>query len=93
MVVCVSGDTQAISALIDTYMGALVPGRVQLSAVHGLTQTATKQMYLIIPEITAMLVTEMLGGCICYFEKFPNFYSLILNEITLLHWIFEPTFA
>ncbi|MEA4896181.1 MAG: helix-turn-helix transcriptional regulator, partial [Oscillospiraceae bacterium] len=37
LVVCVSGDTQAMSALIDTYMGVLVSGHFRLSVVHGLT--------------------------------------------------------
>ncbi|NLT97591.1 MAG: helix-turn-helix transcriptional regulator [Christensenellaceae bacterium] len=61
LVVCVSGDTQAMSALIDTYMGALVSGHIQLSVVHGLTQTVTNQMHLIIPGTAAMLVTETPG--------------------------------
>lgn len=61
LVVCVSGDTQAMSALIDTYMSALVSGHVRLSVVHGLTQTVTNQMHLIIPGTAAMLVTETPG--------------------------------
>ena len=61
LVVCVSGDTQAMSVLIDTYMGALVSGHIQLSAVHGLTQTVTHQMHLMIPGTAAMLVTETPG--------------------------------
>lgn len=61
LVVCVSGDTQAMSALIGTYMGALVSGHVRLSVVHGLTQTVTNQMHLIIPGAAAILVTETPG--------------------------------
>lgn len=61
LVVCVSGDTQAMSELIGTYMGALVSGHIQLSVVHGMTQTVTNQMHLIIPGTAAMLVTETPG--------------------------------
>lgn len=62
MVVCVSGDTKAMSALIDTYMSALISGHIQLSVVHGMTQTVTNQMHLIIPERLAVLVTETPGS-------------------------------
>lgn len=61
LVLCVSGDTQAISTLIDNYMGVLVSGHIRLSVVHGLTQTVTNQMHLIIPGNAAMLVTETPG--------------------------------
>lgn len=61
LVVCVSGNTLAMSALIDTYMGVLVSGHIRLSVVHGLTQTVTNQMHLIIPGTAAMLVTETPG--------------------------------
>lgn len=61
LVVCVSGDTQAMSALVGTYMGALISGHIQLSVVHGMTQTVTNQMHLIIPDTAAMLVTETPG--------------------------------
>ncbi|NCB51661.1 MAG: hypothetical protein EOM54_07265 [Clostridia bacterium] len=61
LVVCVSGDTQAMSALIDTYMGALVSGHIQLSVVHGMAQTVTNQMNLIVPGTAAILVTETPG--------------------------------
>ena len=61
MVVCVSGDTKAMSALIDTYMAALVSGHIKLSVVHGMTQTVTNQMHLIVPGIAAMLLTETPG--------------------------------
>jgi len=62
LVVCVSGDTQAMSALIGTYMGALVSGHVQLSVVHGMAQTVTNQMHLIVPGEAALLVTETPGA-------------------------------
>jgi transcriptional regulator with XRE-family HTH domain len=62
MVVCVSGDTKAMSALIDTYMAALITGHIQLSVVHGMTQTVTNQMHLIIPDMAALLVTETPGA-------------------------------
>jgi hypothetical protein len=62
MVVCVSGDTKAMSALIDTYMSALILGYIQLSMVHGMTQTVTNQMHLILPERLAVLVTETPGS-------------------------------
>ncbi len=61
MVVCVSGDTRAMSTLMDTYMETLVSGHVQLSVVHGLTQTVTNQMHLIAPGVAAVLVTEVPG--------------------------------
>lgn len=61
LVVRVSGDTQAMSTLIDNYMGVLVSGHVRLSVVHGLTQTVTNQMHLIIPGTAALLVTETPG--------------------------------
>lgn len=61
MVVCVSGDTKAMSTLIDTYMTALISGHIKLSVVHGMTQTVTNQMHLIIPETAAMMVTETPG--------------------------------
>ena len=62
MVVCVSGDTKAMSALIDTYMAALITGHIQLSVVHGMTQTVTHQMHLIIPDTAAVLVIETPGA-------------------------------
>lgn len=61
MVVCVSGDTKALSVLIDTYMAALVSGHIKLSVVYGMTQTVTNQMYLIVPNTAAVLVTETPG--------------------------------
>lgn len=59
LLVCVSGNTQAMSRLIDTYMQPLVSGRIRLSVVHGMTQTVTNQMHLIIPEKYVMLITEI----------------------------------
>ena len=61
LVVCVSGDTQAISRLIDVYMQPLVSGHIRLLLVHGMTQTVTNQMHLIIPNGAVMLVTETPG--------------------------------
>ncbi|MDO5112107.1 MAG: helix-turn-helix transcriptional regulator [Clostridia bacterium] len=58
MVVCVSGDTQAMSRLIDAYMGSVISGRIRLFIVHGMTQTVTNQLHLILPEKAAVLVTE-----------------------------------
>lgn len=58
MVVCVSGDTQAMSRLIDAYMSSVISGRIQLFIVHGMTPTVTNQMYLIVPDKAAVLVTE-----------------------------------
>ncbi|AHF11424.1 MULTISPECIES: helix-turn-helix transcriptional regulator [Dehalobacter] len=58
LLVCISGNTQAMSRLIDTYMQSLVSGHIRLSVVHGLTQTVTNQMHLIIPEKYAVLITE-----------------------------------
>ncbi|MEA4921023.1 MAG: helix-turn-helix transcriptional regulator [Clostridiaceae bacterium] len=62
MLVCVSGDTQAMSALIGTYISGLITGHVQLSVVHGLSQTVTNQMHIIVPKRAAMLVTETSGA-------------------------------
>ncbi len=54
LVACVSGDTRAMSRLIAAYTGALVSGHMQLSVVHGMTQTVTHQMHLIVPERCAV---------------------------------------
>lgn len=62
LVVCVSRDTRAMSRLIATYIGALVSGHVQLSVVHGMTQTITHQMHLIVPGRCTVLVTEAPGA-------------------------------
>lgn len=59
MLVCVSDNTQAMSRLISTYLQALIAGHVRLSVVHGLTQTVTNQMHLILPGKYAVLVTEI----------------------------------
>lgn len=58
LVVCVSGNTKAMSRLIGVYMQPLVSGRLQLSVVHGITQAVTNQMYIIMPERCAMLLAE-----------------------------------
>ena len=58
MIVCVSGDTQAMSGIMAAYMAPLVSGHVQLLVVHGLTQTVTNQLHMIFPDGNAVLVTE-----------------------------------
>ncbi|HMM30795.1 MAG TPA: hypothetical protein PKB13_03340 [Clostridia bacterium] len=62
MVVCVSGDTHAMSKLLDSYMGALISGHVRLSVVHGMTQTVTSSMHILVQSDYAMLVTETAGA-------------------------------
>lgn len=62
LVVCVSGDTQAMSKLLDGYMGALISGHVRLSVVHGMTQTVTSSMHILVQSDYAMLVTETAGA-------------------------------
>ena len=61
MVVCVTTNTQAMSMIVTAYMSALVSGNVQLSVVHGMTQTVTNQMHFIVPNQYALLVTETTG--------------------------------
>ena len=58
MIVCVSGDTQALSEILDAYIEPIVSGHVQLLVVHGLTQTVTNQLHMIFPDGNAVLVTE-----------------------------------
>jgi transcriptional regulator with XRE-family HTH domain len=62
MIVCVSGDTQALSGILDAYIAPLVSGHVQLLVVHGLTQTVTNQLHMIFPDGNAVLVTETIGS-------------------------------
>ena len=62
MVVCVSGDTQAMSKLLDSYMGALISGHVRLSVAHGMTQTVTSTMHILLQNTYAMIVTETAGA-------------------------------
>lgn len=62
IVVCVSGDTSAMSGLINTYMAALVSGRAELSVVHGMTQAVTSQMHVILPGASCLLVSETTGS-------------------------------
>ena len=62
LVVCVSGDTKAMSALIDTYMAALISGHIQLSVVHGMTQTVTNQMHMLLPKKESVMITETPGS-------------------------------
>ncbi len=61
MIVCVTTNTQAMSLIVTCYMSALVSGNVQLSVVHGMTQTVTNQLHLIVPNQYALLVTETTG--------------------------------
>lgn len=61
LVVCISGNTQAMSKIANAYMAALVSGHVNLSVVHGMTQSVTNQMHVILPNSYAMLVTETAG--------------------------------
>lgn len=61
LVVCVSGDTQAMSRLLDTYMLSLISGHVRLSVVHGMTQTVTSAMHVLIPGQLCLLINETIG--------------------------------
>ena len=61
LVVCISGNTQAMSKIVNSYMAALVSGHVNLSVVHGMTQSVTNQMHIILPNSYTMLVTETAG--------------------------------
>lgn len=83
MVVCVSGDTKAMSALVDTYMAALITGHIQLSVVHGMTQTVTNQMHIIFPGRLAVLVTETPGRVsppVAVFLREPSFITEIQSS-------------
>lgn len=83
MVVCVSGDTKAMSVLVDTYMAALITGHIQLSVVHGMTQTVTNQMHLILPGKLAVLVTETPGRIsppVAVFLREPSFITEIQSS-------------
>lgn len=62
LVVCVSGDTRALSALLDAYLYPVISGHIKLYTVHGITQSVTDQLYLILPGQAVMLVTETPGG-------------------------------
>ncbi|MDO4543558.1 MAG: helix-turn-helix transcriptional regulator [Clostridia bacterium] len=61
MVVCVSGDTKAMSKLLDSYMEPLISGHVKLSVVHGMTQTVTSAMHILIPNGSCFLINETIG--------------------------------
>lgn len=83
MVVCVSGNTKAMSMLVDTYMAALITGHIQLSVVHGMTQTVTNQMHLILPGKLAVLVTETPGRIsppVAVFLREPSFITEIQSS-------------
>ena len=78
MIVCVSGDTQALSGILDAYIEPLVSGHVQLLVVHGLTQTVTNQLHMIFPDGNAVLVTETLesgAAPVSVFLTDPDFIS------------------
>ncbi len=62
LMICISGNTRAMSRIIAVYMRPLVSGRLRLSVVHGMTHTVTSQMHLLIPGKAAILVTETPGG-------------------------------
>ena len=74
LLVCVSGNTQAMSHLIDAYMQSLVSGHIRLLVVHGMTQTVTNQMHLIIPGKYAVLITETPG------TKAPPVAAIVSEE-------------
>ena len=61
MVICVSGDTQAIHKLLDAYMTGLIAGQIKLSAVHGITQAITGAMHVMTDDV-CMLVNETFGA-------------------------------
>jgi hypothetical protein len=62
MVVCVSGDTQAMSRLLDAYIEALISGHVRLCIVHGLTQTITSAMHILVSDDLCFLINETIGA-------------------------------
>lgn len=62
MVVCVSGDTQAMSRLLDAYIEALISGHVRLCIVHGLTQTVTSAMHILVSDDLCFLINETIGA-------------------------------
>ncbi len=74
MVVCVSGDTQAMSKLLDSYMEALISGHIRLSVVRGVTQTVTSSMHILVSDSVCFLVNETLGA------DAPPVATVIRNE-------------
>lgn len=62
MAVCVSGDTQAMSRLLDAYIEALISGHIQLRIVHGQTQTVTSVMHVLVSNELCFLVNETAGA-------------------------------
>ncbi len=62
MIVCVSGDTQAMSRLLDAYIEALISGHIQLRIVHGQTQTVTSVMHVLVSDELCFLVNETTGA-------------------------------
>lgn len=61
MVICVSGDTQAIQRILDTYMTGLISGRIKFSTVQGITQTITGTMHVMSKE-SCMMISETFGA-------------------------------
>ena len=61
MIVCVSGDTQAMSRLLDAYIETLISGHIQLRMVHGQTQTVTSVMHVLVSDELCFLVNETTG--------------------------------
>ena len=62
MLVCVSGDTQAMSKLLDAYIEALISGHIGLRIVHGQTQTVTSSMHILLSDDHCFLVNETMGA-------------------------------
>lgn len=78
MVVCISGDTQAMSRILDTYIEPLVSGHMQLSVVRGMTQTVTNQLHMIFAQDNAVLVTETIendAAPVAVFVTEPDFIA------------------
>ena len=83
MVVCVSGDTQAMSQIIDTYIEPLVSGHVHISVAHGLTQTVTNQLHMILSDSNAVMVTETIdsdAAPVAVFVDEPDFIAGMRNS-------------
>ena len=74
MVVCVSGDTQAMSRLLDAYIEALISGHVRLCIVHGLTQTVISAMHILVSGDLCFLINETIG------EAAPPIAAVIRNK-------------
>lgn len=62
MIVCVSGDPQAMSQILNTYISALVTGNIRLSIIYAVTQTMINQIAFLIPNRSVLLISETNGG-------------------------------